>query len=95
MPIPGAVCQTPTSVFGSSNGSGFSSTPRTTLKIAVLAPMPSASVKTAIEREHGRAQQASDNSSGSGSHLDLRRPPLVPRSARGHSTVTVPGDIQP
>jgi hypothetical protein len=32
---------------GSRSGSGFSSTPCTTLKIAVDAPMPSASVSTA------------------------------------------------
>ena len=36
---------------GSGYGSGFSSTPLTTLKIALLAPMPSASVSDGDERE--------------------------------------------
>ena len=40
------MCQTPTSVSGSSKGRGFSKTPLTTLKMAVLPPMPSASVST-------------------------------------------------
>jgi hypothetical protein len=35
-----------TSRSGCGYGSGFSSTPLTTLKIALLAPMPSASVRT-------------------------------------------------
>ena len=46
--MPGAVCHTPTSRSASSNGSGLRRTPRTTLKMAVLAPMPSARVKMAI-----------------------------------------------
>ena len=37
----------PTSRFGSAYGSGFSSTPCTTLKIALFAPIPRASVSTA------------------------------------------------
>ena len=53
MPRPGAVCHMPTSWSGSSNGSGFSSTPRMTLKIAVFAPMPSASVSTATDVKSG------------------------------------------
>ncbi len=53
MPSPGAVCHTPTSRSASSNGSGLSRTPRTTLKMAVLAPMPSASVKMAISVNMG------------------------------------------
>jgi hypothetical protein len=52
-PNPGAECQTPTSRSGSANGSGFSRTPRTTLKIAVLAPIPSASVSTATAVKSG------------------------------------------
>ena len=40
------MCQAPTSASGSSKGRGFSKTPLTTVKIAVLAPMPSASVST-------------------------------------------------
>src|SRR6185436_877420 len=44
---PGARCQTPTSESGSVNGRGLSSTPLTTLKMAVLAPMPSARVRMA------------------------------------------------
>ena len=53
IPSPGAVCHRPTSRSGSSNGSGLSRTPRTTLKMAVLAPMPSASVKMAISVNMG------------------------------------------
>ena len=45
---PGATCQIPTSDSDCGYGRGLSSTPFTTLKIAVLAPMPSASVTTAI-----------------------------------------------
>ena len=49
---PGARCQTPTRRSGSWNGSGFSSTPYTTLKIAVLAPIPKR------EREGGQSREA-------------------------------------
>ena len=56
-PTPGAVCQTPTSASGSGYGSGLSSTPLTTLNTAVVAPMPSASVRMATMREAGRAPQ--------------------------------------
>ena len=49
MLTPGAVCHSPTSRSGSGKGSGFSRTPLTTLKMAVLAPMPSASV-TSVAR---------------------------------------------
>src|SRR6185503_4790127 len=41
---PGAVCQTPTRRSGSGNGRGLSSTLWITLKMAVLAPIPSARV---------------------------------------------------
>jgi hypothetical protein len=44
MLTPGAVCQSPTSRSGSANGSGLSRTVLTTVKIAVLAPIPRASV---------------------------------------------------
>src|SRR6266542_858000 len=50
---PGARCQTPTRRSGSGNGSGFSSTPYTTLKIAVLAPIPNARVRTATAAKPG------------------------------------------
>jgi len=40
-------CTMPTSRLGSGNGSGRSITACTTVKIAVFAPMPSASVSTA------------------------------------------------
>src|SRR5450432_297124 len=46
--IPGAVCQTPTSAPASGYGSGLISTPLTTLKMAVVAPIPSASVTSAM-----------------------------------------------
>ena len=41
-------CQTCTSLAGSAYGSGRSSTALTTLKMAVVAPMPSASVPIAV-----------------------------------------------
>ena len=41
---PGAVCHSATSCPACGYGRGFSSTPSITLKIAVLAPMPMASV---------------------------------------------------
>ena len=44
MLTPGAVCHRPTSRSGSANGSGLRRTAFTTLKIAVLAPIPNASV---------------------------------------------------
>ena len=53
IPSPGAVCHSPTSRSAPSNGSGLSRTPRTTLKMAVLAPMPSARVKMAISVNMG------------------------------------------
>src|SRR5580658_3285145 len=46
---PGATCQTPANCCASGYGRGLISTPLTTLKIAVLAPMPSASVTRATE----------------------------------------------
>ena len=53
MLTPGAVCQRPTSRSGSGNGSGFSSTLSTTLKMAVLAPIPSASVTSVASVKAG------------------------------------------
>ena len=50
---PGARCQTATSRSGSWYGSGFSNTPYTTLKIAVLAPIPNASVRAATVAKPG------------------------------------------
>ena len=50
---PGARCQTPTRRSGSWNGNAFSSTPYTTLKIAVLAPIPKASVRAATTAKPG------------------------------------------
>ena len=44
---PGALCQTPTSLSGSLKGRGFNRTPFTTLKMALLAAIPTASVVTA------------------------------------------------
>jgi hypothetical protein len=41
---PAAVCHTPTRRLGSAKGSGFNRMPSMTLKIAVFAPMPMASV---------------------------------------------------
>ena len=46
-PYCGTISCTRTSRSGSGYGSGCSSTPLTTLKIAVVAPTPSASVSTA------------------------------------------------
>src|SRR5579863_5768507 len=46
---PGAKCQMPASCCASGNGSGLIRTPSITLKIAVLAPMPSARVTRAID----------------------------------------------
>src|ERR1700743_3878694 len=43
---PGAVCHTPTNDSGCGYGNGFRSTPSTTLKTAVLAPMPAVNVKS-------------------------------------------------
>ena len=42
-----------TSLPGSANGSGLSSTPSTIEKIAVVAPMPKASVSTAVSVNPG------------------------------------------
>ena len=46
-PYCGTTSCTRTSASGSGYGSGRSSTPLTTLKMALVAPMPSASVRTA------------------------------------------------
>ena len=55
----GCRSQTITRRSGSAKGRGRSSTAFTTLKIAVVAPMPSASTAIAVTREAGRfAQQA-------------------------------------
>ena len=58
MLTPGAVCQRPTSRSGSGNGSGLRRTLLTMLKIAVLAPIPRASVINVASGEHRRAGQA-------------------------------------
>jgi hypothetical protein len=50
---PGARWLTATSRSGSSKASGFSNTPYTTLKMAVVAPIPSASVRTATAEKPG------------------------------------------
>ncbi|HYT68786.1 MAG TPA: hypothetical protein VEL51_20345 [Vicinamibacterales bacterium] len=50
---PSVVWYTPTSRSDSGYGSGFSSTPLTTLKIALFAPMPSARVTTAMRVNPG------------------------------------------
>ena len=52
-PRPGALCQTPTSRSGSLKGRGFNRTPFTTLKMALLAPIPTASVVTATIVNNG------------------------------------------
>src|SRR5687767_3271026 len=55
---PGAVCQMATSRSGASNGSGFRSTPLTTLKIVAFAAMPTPSVTTAtVENIGARARR--------------------------------------
>ena len=84
MPIPGAASHTPTSGSGSSKGSGLSSTPRTTLKMAVLAPMPSASVKTAISVNMGARSRRRTTRRGVAVMWTLyvcRSPPVRPASA--------------
>src|SRR5215472_8906095 len=49
MPLtPGATCHTPTRSWACGKGSGLISTLFTTLKMAVVAPMPSASVTSAV-----------------------------------------------
>lgn len=53
MSSPGALCQTDTRRSGSWNGNGFSNTPYTTLKIAVLAPIPNARVRAATAANPG------------------------------------------
>ena len=53
MPIPVKRIQTITNRSGSEYGSGCKSTPLTTLKIAVFAPMPSASVRIATAVKPG------------------------------------------
>src|SRR5215469_13437660 len=50
---PGARCQTPTSRSALGKGSGLINTPSTTLKIAVVAPMPSANVISATAVKAG------------------------------------------
>jgi hypothetical protein len=52
-PCERADSQTATSESGSGYASGLISTPLTTLKMAVFAPMPSASVKTATAANVG------------------------------------------
>src|SRR5438876_8174081 len=54
--IGGGTCQICTSCFGSLNGSGRSSAALTTLKIAVLAPMPRVNVSTATAANPGDLQ---------------------------------------
>ncbi len=61
MPKPWAVCQTPINCSGCGYGSGFRSTPSTTLKITVLAPTPAASVTRRDGREYRRTPQPSQN----------------------------------
>src|SRR3954454_10666558 len=51
--MPGAECQTPTRRSASGYGRGLTRTPLTTLKIAVLAPIPSPSVRTATTEKSG------------------------------------------
>jgi hypothetical protein len=46
-------CADPTSLSGSSKGSGFRRTPWTTLKIAAFAPIPSARVPTETRVNRG------------------------------------------
>jgi hypothetical protein len=53
MPCRGLVSQTVLSPPGSGNGSGLSSTPRTTLKTAVVAPTPRASVSSVVAAKPG------------------------------------------
>ena len=53
MSTPGAVCQSPTRRSASGNGSGFRSTLLTTLKMAVLAPIPSARVTSVASVKAG------------------------------------------
>ena len=55
---PGATCETETIRSASGYGSGFSSTLLTTLKTAVLAPMPIASVSRAIAVKVGLRRRA-------------------------------------
>ena len=50
---PGALWSSVTSSSGFGYGSAFSSTPSTTLKMAVFAPMPIASVNTATAVKPG------------------------------------------
>src|SRR5262245_47634769 len=50
---PGAVCQTPIRRSGSENGRGFSKTLLMMLKIAVFAPIPSASVSSVADVNPG------------------------------------------
>ena len=53
MPPSGGFSQTRRMFCGSGYGSGLSSTPSTKLKMAVFAPMPSASVSTATAVKPG------------------------------------------
>ncbi len=50
---PGAKCHTATSCSGLANGSGFSSTPLTTLKMRALAPIATPSVTRAVRLKTG------------------------------------------
>ena len=49
---------------GAATGSGWSTTACTALKIAVVAPMPSASVTIATRLNAGRGEQLSDGEGG-------------------------------
>src|SRR6266545_4054660 len=57
MLIPGAVCETPTIPSGSGYGKGCRSTELTTVKIAALAPIPTASVKITIRKKPGERRR--------------------------------------
>ena len=54
----GTLCEYRTRRSGSANGSGRSSTASTTLKTAVLAPMPRASAPAATAKKRGRRDNA-------------------------------------
>ena len=69
-----------TSRSGSANGSGFRSTPWTTLKIAVLAPMASARVATQTAVNRGCARAGAARSGGPG---QVRRAGESPARGRG------------
>ena len=104
-PSPGAVCHMPTSVSGSSNGRGLSSTPSDDAEDGRVGADAERQREDRDQREHRRPKQAPDNPPGSGSHVELRtsaarRPfgdtqPGLSRDTqgdcpRGHSRLTVP-----